>query len=127
MHYGKQSFSKNGKPTILAVNNPGMSLGQRQHLSTEDVIQLNNLYKCKGKGRMNKRETSVIAMQLKKLDTNIFSLTVYILPYKNGERDDLKKLNALYTSYRRRSKRYPAQEQDDDTQLKSLLFIQSFW
>lgn len=33
-------------------------------------------------------------------------MTVYILPYKNGERDDLKKLNALYTSYRRRWKRW---------------------
>ena len=53
MHYGKQSFSKNGKPTLLAINNPQMSLGQRQHLSTEDVIQLNALYKCKGKDWMN--------------------------------------------------------------------------
>jgi len=48
MHYGRFSFSKNGKPTVLALNNPTQKLGQRERLSTEDVIQLNALYRCKG-------------------------------------------------------------------------------
>lgn len=48
MHYGRLSFSKNGKPTIQAIDNPNQKLGQRDKLSVEDVIQLNKLYRCEG-------------------------------------------------------------------------------
>ena len=48
MHYGRYTFSKNGKPTIAALNKKDRHFGQRDGLSTEDVIQLNLLYRCKG-------------------------------------------------------------------------------
>ena len=48
MHYGKYSFSKNGEPTIAAICDENKQLGQRSHLSKEDALQLNLLYKCSG-------------------------------------------------------------------------------
>ena len=48
MHYGRYTFSKNGKPTIAALNKKDKHFGQRDGLSTEDIIQLNLLYRCKG-------------------------------------------------------------------------------
>ena len=48
MHYGRYTFSKNGKPTIAALNKKDRHFGQRDGLSTEDIIQLNLLYRCKG-------------------------------------------------------------------------------
>lgn len=49
MHYGKLSFSTNGKSTIQAVGNPDMELGQRDGLSKLDKIKLNALYNCKSR------------------------------------------------------------------------------
>ncbi|XP_015747826.1 PREDICTED: zinc metalloproteinase nas-13-like [Acropora digitifera] len=48
MHYGKTSFSKNGKPTILALGDPSKPLGQRDGFSQTDIAQLNALYDCAG-------------------------------------------------------------------------------
>ncbi|XP_074636148.1 uncharacterized protein LOC141894391 [Acropora palmata] len=48
MHYGKTSFSKNGKPTILALGDPSKPLGQRNGFSQTDIAQLNALYDCAG-------------------------------------------------------------------------------
>lgn len=49
MHYGKYSFSENGKPTIQLINDPNHSIGQRVGPSAEDLVQLNALYHCQGK------------------------------------------------------------------------------
>ena len=51
MHYGKTSFSKNGKPTILALGDPSKPLGQRNGFSPIDIAQLNALYDCSGNVR----------------------------------------------------------------------------
>jgi hypothetical protein len=42
MHYGKFGFSKNGKPTIEALN--GESIGQRDGLSDADIQAVNFMY-----------------------------------------------------------------------------------
>lgn len=49
MHYGKRTFSKNGKPTVRAVNNPYMSLGRSVGFSDLDIKKMNALYDCKSK------------------------------------------------------------------------------
>lgn len=49
MHYGKRTFSKNGKPTIRALNNPYMSLGRSVGFSDLDIKKMNALYDCKSK------------------------------------------------------------------------------
>ena len=49
LHYGKTSFSVNGKPTILAIGDPDKELGQRDGFSTTDIAQINALYDCSGK------------------------------------------------------------------------------
>lgn len=51
MHYGKYSFSVNGKPTIQSITNPSQSLGQRNGFTKNDVLEVNALYDCKGKSR----------------------------------------------------------------------------
>ena len=56
LHYSRKSFSKNGKDTITITNlteyqrQGSPNLGQRSHLSVNDVIQANRLYNCKGSG-----------------------------------------------------------------------------
>ncbi|XP_073249503.1 meprin A subunit beta-like isoform X3 [Porites lutea] len=47
MHYGKVTFSRNGKPTIRALNNPYMSLGRGGGFSELDIKKMNALYDCK--------------------------------------------------------------------------------
>ena len=49
MHYGKVTFSRNGKPTIRALNNPYMSLGRGGGFSELDIKKMNALYDCKSK------------------------------------------------------------------------------
>ncbi|XP_048582923.1 zonadhesin isoform X2 [Nematostella vectensis] len=48
MHYGKSSFSKNGKPTIQVIGDPSRRLGQRDSFSSADILELNALYDCSG-------------------------------------------------------------------------------
>ena len=48
MHYGKTSFSSNGKPTIQVIGDPNKQLGQRNGFSNTDIAQLNALYDCSG-------------------------------------------------------------------------------
>jgi meprin B len=47
MHYGKYAFSKNGNPTLLAIQNPDRNLGQRDGFSEIDIVKVNALYDCK--------------------------------------------------------------------------------
>ena len=47
MHYSKRTFSRNGKPTVRALNNPYMSLGRSVGFSYLDIKKLNALYDCK--------------------------------------------------------------------------------
>ena len=49
MHYGKRTFSKNGKSTVRALNNPYMSLGRGDGFSELDIKKMNALYDCKSK------------------------------------------------------------------------------
>uniref|UniRef100_A0A034WR02 Metalloendopeptidase n=1 Tax=Bactrocera dorsalis TaxID=27457 RepID=A0A034WR02_BACDO len=49
MHYSANAFSRNGRPTIVAVQ-PGGSqrMGQREGFSTYDIEKLNKMYNCDG-------------------------------------------------------------------------------
>ena len=49
MHYGKTSFSKNGKPTIRSIHNPDQELGQRIGFTDLDIHEINTLYDCSSK------------------------------------------------------------------------------
>ncbi|XP_036837597.1 high choriolytic enzyme 1-like [Oncorhynchus mykiss] len=46
MHYGKTAFSVNGMDTITPIPNPNVPIGQRQGLSTTDILRINRLYGC---------------------------------------------------------------------------------
>ncbi|XP_020896659.2 zinc metalloproteinase nas-7, partial [Exaiptasia diaphana] len=46
MHYDRTAFSKNGKPTIVAIGDEKRKFGSRL-LSTKDIIEINALYDCK--------------------------------------------------------------------------------
>lgn len=59
MHYGKVTFSRNGKPTIRALNNPYMSLGRGGGFSELDIKKMNALYDCKSKFLIKIRSTAV--------------------------------------------------------------------
>jgi len=45
MHYGAFDFTSNGK-VVIVPKQSGVSIGQRDGLSTEDVKELRNLFKC---------------------------------------------------------------------------------
>ncbi len=45
MHYEPYAFTCNGKPTIVAVESPGISFGQRDHISAGDAAAINSIYK----------------------------------------------------------------------------------
>lgn len=50
MHYDRKAFTKNGKPTIVAIGNEQLVFGTTSHgLSAGDIIEINALYNCKGK------------------------------------------------------------------------------
>lgn len=54
MHYSSTSFSTNGKKTITAKQSGGESkMGQREKFSEKDLMQINNMYNCKNKPKMN--------------------------------------------------------------------------
>ncbi|XP_013400113.1 zinc metalloproteinase nas-14 [Lingula anatina] len=46
LHYEKDAFSKNGKPTITPKD-PSVTLGNTR-MSTWDVVKINRLYRCSG-------------------------------------------------------------------------------
>lgn len=49
MHYSSTSFSKNGKPTLVALRShpDARQLGQRRGFSPSDVRKINLMYKCR--------------------------------------------------------------------------------
>ncbi|KAL1130831.1 hypothetical protein AAG570_012072 [Ranatra chinensis] len=48
MHYSENAFSKNGRPTIIPRVS-GVTLGQREGLSYNDVKKIRRMYRCKNK------------------------------------------------------------------------------
>ena len=49
MHYGRLTFSKNGKPTIVRINDESIEFGRPDdRLSTLDIAEINELYDCSG-------------------------------------------------------------------------------
>ncbi|XP_054626978.1 low choriolytic enzyme-like [Dunckerocampus dactyliophorus] len=46
MHYSNMAFSKNGEPTIVAINNPDEVIGGAQEMSGNDTARVNELYQC---------------------------------------------------------------------------------
>ncbi|GLH01743.1 Seminal metalloprotease 1 [Gryllus bimaculatus] len=46
MHYPKNAFSKNGKPTIVAKKDPSKELGQRKKPTKGDILKVRKMYKC---------------------------------------------------------------------------------
>ena len=56
MHYGLNAFSGNNKPTLKVINTAEYvrqgqpKIGQRNHMSNSDIVQLNRMYKCLGSG-----------------------------------------------------------------------------
>lgn len=46
MHYGTDSFSKNGKPTLRSIKDPARALGQRNGFTQIDIQEINSLYEC---------------------------------------------------------------------------------
>ncbi|KAJ7365624.1 hypothetical protein OS493_002332 [Desmophyllum pertusum] len=50
MHYDRMAFTKNGKPTIVAIGNENMKFRNPDFkLSTRDAVKINALYDCKTK------------------------------------------------------------------------------
>lgn len=50
MHYDRMAFTKNGKPTIVAIDNENMEFGTPEgRFSARDVVKINALYDCKTK------------------------------------------------------------------------------
>ncbi|XP_059928060.1 astacin-like metalloendopeptidase [Gadus macrocephalus] len=46
MQYERYAFSKNNKPTMIPIPNPNVAFGGSQEMSKNDIIRINNLYKC---------------------------------------------------------------------------------
>ncbi|XP_078100755.1 hatching enzyme 1.2-like, partial [Sander vitreus] len=46
MHYGRTAFSINGKDSITPIPDANVQIGQRQGLSSWDIIRINKLYSC---------------------------------------------------------------------------------
>lgn len=57
MHYGNYAFSKNRKPTLVALKNPKLQFGRTLKLSKTDILQLNAMYDCKSKRFLRKVTT----------------------------------------------------------------------
>ena len=49
MHYGRRSFSKNGKDTIRSILDPNRPLGQRNGFTDLDAHEIKALYDCAGR------------------------------------------------------------------------------
>lgn len=49
MHYSKSSFSINGQPTIIPLQDLkalGVTMGQRVKISDKDILRINRMYSC---------------------------------------------------------------------------------
>lgn len=46
MHYGRDAFSRWPFQTTIRVKESGASIGQRDHISTQDAWQINKHYGC---------------------------------------------------------------------------------
>ena len=47
-HYDRLAFTKNGKPTIVAIGNENMEFGTPNNLlSTREAVEINALYNCR--------------------------------------------------------------------------------
>nr|XP_057933855.1 low choriolytic enzyme-like [Doryrhamphus excisus] len=46
MHYSNMAFSKNGQPTIVAINDTAKVFGRAMKMSSNDTARINELYKC---------------------------------------------------------------------------------
>ncbi|XP_050428943.1 low choriolytic enzyme-like [Adelges cooleyi] len=53
MHYPRYAFSKNGKETIVARNDPNMALGQRNGATATDLQKVYAMYSCTGVSSMS--------------------------------------------------------------------------
>ncbi|XP_016424467.1 high choriolytic enzyme 1-like [Sinocyclocheilus rhinocerous] len=49
MHYGRYTFSEDGRPTIIPKPDPYISIGQRDGPSLTDIHKINILYNCGGR------------------------------------------------------------------------------
>ena len=50
MHYDRLAFTKNGKPTIVAIHDPNMKFKTPDGLlSPLDIVEINALYNCRSK------------------------------------------------------------------------------
>lgn len=50
MHYDRLAFTKNGKPTIVAIGNENMDFKMPDMmLSPRDIVEINVLYDCRSK------------------------------------------------------------------------------
>ena len=55
MHYDRRAFTKNGRPTIVAIGNENMEFGNPDFkLSTRDAVEINALYDCHGSKYSNR-------------------------------------------------------------------------
>ncbi|CAF1289978.1 unnamed protein product [Rotaria sordida] len=59
MHYPRYAFSKNGLPTIEAIQ-PNVMIGQRLYLSPTDIREIQLYYNCTGSGSTSPPTTTVI-------------------------------------------------------------------
>ena len=48
MHYNRKAFTKNGKDTIQAKDDPYLKLGGGE-LTKHDLMKINTMYRCNGK------------------------------------------------------------------------------
>uniref|UniRef100_A0A336KAV7 Metalloendopeptidase n=1 Tax=Culicoides sonorensis TaxID=179676 RepID=A0A336KAV7_CULSO len=53
MHYSGNAFSKNGQPTIVALQSGSNRMGQRDGFSSADIQRLRIMYECNGAGGSN--------------------------------------------------------------------------
>ncbi|KAI4889306.1 hypothetical protein NFI96_011103, partial [Prochilodus magdalenae] len=46
MHYGRDFFTKNGRPTIIPIPDPNAEIGYAKEMNNNDILRVNKLY-CK--------------------------------------------------------------------------------
>ncbi|XP_053178895.1 low choriolytic enzyme-like [Scomber japonicus] len=46
MQYGRDAFSKNGKPTLVPIPDPDVIIGKAKEMSPNDILRVNRLYRC---------------------------------------------------------------------------------